>query len=85
VQSFRKASAQNRKQRHVRHLIAEESIKHVCGKKRLNVDRDNAIEDRNRKSIAKRYSYLKWKILLLIWKNARSWTMINIFIVDFVE
>ena len=45
VQSFRKASAQNRKQRQVRHLTAGESIKHTCGKKRLNIDRDNTIEE----------------------------------------
>ena len=53
MQSFREASAQNRKQRQVRHLTAGESIKHTCGKKRLNIDRDNTIEDRNWNSIAK--------------------------------
>ena len=53
MQSFRTASAQNRKQRQVRHLTAGASIKHTCGKKRLNIDRDNAIEDRNRNSIVK--------------------------------
>ena len=71
VQSFREASAQNRKQRQVRHLTAGESIKHTCGKDRLNIDRENTIEDRNS------YSYLKWTILLLIWKNAKRWMMIN--------
>jgi hypothetical protein len=53
VQSFCKPIAQKRKQGLVRHLTARESIKHTCGKKRLNCDRDNTVEDRNRNSIAK--------------------------------
>ena len=34
-------------------MTAEENIKHTCGKKRQNIDRDNTIEDRNRNSTAK--------------------------------